>query len=455
MRINSYELLGDFNPDYLVTRYFSGTFANPHNNSKLGLDESMTWDTSKQIKDAATFVHEITHYLQFTSTTFGLFYQISKYVRIKLFGDIFNKYVSPNFKLPIIEEILKENHWRNFNEKDLNYFYNALRSITFYLSEINGFVFETDIPITNGENDAEFPKQYKHDLSKLPFKSLIGRNILENHASLNQTTFLSHPDRLNAGGNYFLPSNTDSEDYISINLYLKEIGIEHLSQLIYFTVFNIEPELLSSPKNTYKFFLVNRLLKILKQGTSLKKIDNDYLQIMAKPKEYISKICEICKISNPFDNLNEALRLLSNELKSVKESSTIIQTCEEIIDITIKNPFRLIFFPINPQFLGTNGKEPAIPILFTRYSDTEKAELIFHNVTNKSSEWFSEIHYELYNSKIINDLFMADNLGCPLFDILEVCNCNNIREQIINGDCTLNKFLKNSKIYSFIKEQKL
>ena len=76
-------------------------------------------------------------------------------------------------------------------------------------------------------------------------------------------------------------------------------------------------------------------------------------------------------------------------------------------------------------------------------------------MTNKSSEWFSEIHYELYNSKIINDLFMADNLGCPLFDILEVCNCNNIREQIINGDCTLNKFLKNSKIYSFIKEQKL
>ena len=316
-------------------------------------------------------------------------------------------------------------------------------------------MFETDIPITNSENDIEFPKLYKHDLSKLPFKSLIGRNILENHASLNQTLFLSHPDRLNAGGNYFLPKNTDSEDYISINLYLNEIGIEHLSPLIYFTVFNIEPELLSSPKNTYKFFLVNRLLKILEHGQSLKKIDNDYLQIMAKPKEYISKICEICKVSNPFDNLNEALRLLSNELVSIKKSSPIIQTCEEIINITIKNPFRLIYFPINPQLLGTNGKEPAIPFLFTRYSDTKNSELIFHDVTNKTSKWFSEIHSELYYSKMINDLFLDDKIGCPLSDILEVCNCDDKREHIINGNCTLNNFFKKSKIYSFIKEQKL
>jgi hypothetical protein len=391
-------------------------------------------------KTFSTFVHELTHYLQFYGSIFGYFNLLSIGMTVDFIEELFQDYSKrEKLKFPLLQ--YAEPFTENFDSET---FVRIKIASRFYHEELYGysyshfgrlepikmnkhFVFTSTLFLEDTENDV-YP--------------VTGELILENSACCNEILALSNHNPKDIVWKFIdeqylsLPKN-EQHKYCGISTWLGAFKILDLEPIIYFIVLNQPTTNLLREQGDYN--LVSNTKKILNQYDKLRKLEINHSDNGIK--DIVEKICNLSGLKNPFEEIQIALKYIAPEDKPHDTKSWITN---EIFKWYLNNPYDSIYWQKN-----INKIINKIPILNIHFEDNEDETFNLFNVKhteiNKTHLSVLKQHHD-YCEKIhiYWGLYNNEKITCPKFTYKapNICySCNScggiIPNDKIGDDCPL------------------
>jgi hypothetical protein len=384
--------------------------------------EENFWNTSEKLLSASTVVHELTHYLQFTGTTFGLRTRLLMLSQAHGILTIVRRYYKGSPVLPLIKSFIWGQVFRQCSEEDLKLYWDAMAAQLWFYAELYGVLFETKLPLV--DVNSEYPIQGGPFLHGTDYR-ITGRAILENYAAFNEALFLYHPSRWEAGGDILFPADSAAEDYTQLNDHFSggRPWVAILS-LVYFIVLNFKLENLPIDS----FVMAERFNSLYRQRHHFGKYSGS--DLLAHPKEVIADMCLVSGLSNPFDNLHAACAALSNELLHEKEVHVELDVIERVLGFAINRTQNFLLWPGQLSLLGSREDEHGPPIINVKYFDNANGSVEMHNVTEFSGEWFAKLENSLWQTGVLRDISFRDGIRCARAVLVGGCPCTDYSQGV-------------------------
>jgi len=398
--------------------------------------------------DSATFFHELSHYLQFYGTTFGVFYLKHVHLRTTMIVEMLrviekrDKFIqTPAYRYEIDINSL----FQAQNEREI--FTQSLLSNRYFLEELYGHTYphmDPFKPIIDEVDGKPLITSILHlrqnDDFVLP---ITGQILIENQACLNETSFLiSHSPSEVCNNilqrNYVdLPERTASI-YLGLSRWLVTIGLQHIEDLLYFILLN-QPQFgyisrlgdYSIAKNIKQILINSSKLKGIKKPKSENEIEDT-----------VENICNLTNLENPFKVISEFRDILKKQMKNKHTSFVFEWVAYEIFSWILSNKYEAIRWPEQP-----NSILDSIPILKVHF-DSDKnynyAVLRFLKQSpNKELLYLISAH-NTYTEHVhlVHGFFYGNKTRCPkyiqskpkLCNSCEVCS-GYIPDSLIEKDC--------------------
>ncbi|MFA4906978.1 MAG: hypothetical protein WC602_01775 [archaeon] len=391
---------------------------------------------------AATFFHELSHYLQFYGTSFGYFYLLqirgiaaamNEYMQAaKTSTEVINSFPACNWPIDFRDVFL--------GEKDRLFYTQSMLMNRYCNEELFGFTYahfgnNHPIPI-NGQHVLSSPLFLRNDELNRDFP-VTGDILLENYATCQEMQFVisntSRDRALNFMSKMYEDLSVDQKlRYMGIAVWIGTFGLTHIEPLLYFT-------LLNQPQNGFlkrigDYSLVRNTKQLLTNFSEL--------QHIKKPEtneEMVTSLAAIARISgldNPLDILAQNLSLIAPELEK-KDPWSIDWIAAKIWAFFLNEPLQIIKWPSNPASILKS-----IPIMKLHFSNIQQEYSTMNYVNSKELQneiEFTKKHHK-YTERLhfIIGLYNNKEVKCPFFFSVkpELCSfCN-----ICNG------FLPNSEI---------
>lgn len=394
-----------------------------------------------------TFIHELTHYLQFYGTTFGFSYLFHIFIStayfikvIRQLGKDIKLQLPVAYNYPINVDIIFP------DEKEQSFFNQIIHSDRYYREELYGWSYPYLLPepIRDKSGKIEINSNLRLLEKDGSIHSSTGESILENHASSNENLFikLAYPDKAERIINSVL-EKLDSKTYSkyhSINHWLTIFEILHLSNIIYFIILNQPQEDIIKKRGDYN--LVRSLKTILNKYDKLKNIATPQNE-----RELIDTIVFICSetgLDNPFVCLETLLENL-NKLNNVDDPGTVEWITFKTVTWILSNKTLALLWPQHPMDLLTS-----MPLMNIFMEGDNSPSCL--NLGLKEN---SDLHKHLSSSVVrylVYSIMENNTVLCPAWhytnpNICEQCKkCRGILPIENQNDCPFVKALKDLEI---------
>ena len=316
-------------------------------------DDNAIWDLS-------IYVHELTHYLQFLGSSFGLSFFLKYFQNAKYLKEFIKRTSSIRNKMPFSMwqyEFKDDEIANNLISEEADY---ARRFVQWYLEEIEGMTFTQDashIPIISeyGKRLISSPLHFISNDHKGYF-SVVGKSILENHASCMEGMYVGlntdedQRERITA-------EKAASTSIPTFNFYnwflltIHQFEIEYYENLFHFVVMNQDYEGPDCYPGDYK--LVSNIKKILYNTAYLRKsLKGNRMKSKEDVIEAANIVAKITNLQNPFDVITEKKRKLNSILEKANKPPSQLVVISMVFEWILEEPREAIFWAANPDILS-------------------------------------------------------------------------------------------------------
>jgi len=259
------------------------------------------------MRDASTFVHELSHYLQFYGTAFGYCYLLSmRGCAICLQDGMKSLSGKPNISFPASEWPIDIGQVFA-NKEDREFYTQAILMNRYYNEELRGFTychFGRNQPVTMDDHLILTSPLYL-ELENNTVFPFTGEALLENYASCQEIQFLSRhaprdiTKRLVDSMYLNLPRELQAR-YMGIGVWIATFGLVDIEPLLYFTLLNQPQEGFLSRLGDYT--IASHTKKLLTEFGRLQRLARP--KTSNETKDVLDKIATIAGLANPLETLN-------------------------------------------------------------------------------------------------------------------------------------------------------
>lgn len=300
--------------------------------------------------NAATMIHEVTHYLQFFGTVFGYTYLWSMRDVAKVMATgIASKAQDHQLQFPASNWPI-DLHALFQSAEDREFYTLSILFNRYFNEELYGLTythFGGNLPISDSRGGIVTSPLHleQADGSVL---TVTGEVLLENHASCNEVQFLgAYPssvrDRLIQNMYLDLPSRLQAR-YLGYGVWLGTHELTHLEPIIYFVLFN-QP-MTGFLESLGEYRLVRDAKTILTYAHRYR--DLDVPRTDAELREVVDAICKATNLTDPFHALSELHTFLAERVAGCDEMWSVDWIAHEIIGWTLNNRLESVLWPQRP-----------------------------------------------------------------------------------------------------------
>jgi hypothetical protein len=400
------------------------------------------------VQDAATFVHELSHYLQFYGTAFGYNYLLAMRGCATCLQDGMKSLSGRrNISFPASEWPIDIG--KVFADEESREFYTqAILMNRYYNEELRGFTychFGRNQPVTvDGHQILTSPLYLELENNTVfPF---TGEALLENYAACQEIQFLSRcaprdiTERLVDSMYLKLPKELQAL-YMGIGVWIATFGLVDIEPLLYFTLLNQPQE--GFLRRLGDYTLASHTKRLLTEFGRLQRLTRP--KTSEEMRNVLQEIATIVGLADPLETLAH-MRSLFNP--SIDTGYWVVdwvshQTWNWILD----EPLRILTWPENLQDVLQS-----IPLLKLHFANRPADETI--NVLNVPQESLNHRHLAMikehydYGERlyVITELYSRSRMRCPYWwqrnpGLCESCDaCSGyLPDKSIQGDCPVMK----------------
>jgi len=361
------------------------------------------------IQGYANFVHEVTHYIGFTGTVFGLQYNLVRAAQQMLCQDILAAEHRPRIGLPLIANAPTLGEWgrlRTAPGDNLCGVASLLACEMYVSQEVAGSRQYREM-IVAGSSSHEMPDPLMPiERGAGPRAPIRGLTVLENWAISSEALFLqcysTEPTPLKG-----LEAARSDPDYGLILLVLSGMRPprDYLMPHVAFAALNHRlNKNIEDALNRYA--LASRTAQLVTALLDWRDAPGQEDAIL-RPESVIRALCSRAGLEDPFDNVVEALEFLGSPQGTAMLDFPEVWLCQQVLTGFHEKPHTFFFWPakatILQSTLNATPVAPPVPIWNVIFEDAARHERWVWNAVGFPEKAFVRLERAAHRRLIVHD----------------------------------------------------
>lgn len=365
-------------------------------------------------RDKATFVHELSHYLQFYGTVFGYSYLfLARGLSLSIEHVIHTMRNRHDLMFPVAE-------WE-FNQgevfvtpEDRRIHLGAICSNRYYNEELYGFTYAHcgDFKPVRMAGHLVFSSPLFLMLPDGSHFGFTGETLLENYAAFQEAQFLAcyapADYYLRHGENTYLSLPGDlAAKYMGLQVWIASFKLLHIEPYLYFTLLN-QPQS-GLPSRLGEYALGRNTKKLLDQYPELQQLSRP--QSNDEARLLIENIAELSGLDNPLDTLSATVDMLAKSVS--KKTWSVDYISSSIMSWFLNEPLQIAAWPTN-----IDAVLHSIPIVKVHYDGQPQGMSTSfvnpdRNIPSERASLIRGHHQYAERTYILHGLFSKAHIRCP------------------------------------------